>query len=63
MNINKLRNAYLSGNPRVFRYSNVFGFIQHCWGNKFTPDNSVTMYDEEEHKMYLVKKEHEDEFN
>lgn len=63
MQITKLKQAWLSDNPKVFRFKNVYGFMQFCWENKFTPDNSATAYDEEEDRMYLVKKEHENEFN
>lgn len=63
MNIDKLREAWQSGNPKVFRFRSIFGFIQYCWENKFTPDNSATAYDEKEERMYLVRKEHENEFN
>ena len=63
MNIDKLRDAWQSDNPNVFRFKNIYGFIQFCWENKFTPDNTVTAYDEKEDRMYLVRKEHENEFN
>ena len=63
MNIEKLKEAWKLGNPKVFRFKNIFGFIQFCWENKFTPNNSATAYDEKEERMYLVRKEHENEFN
>ena len=63
MNISKLKEAWLAGDYRVVRFSNVFGFIQFCWEHKMTPDNSVTEYDEKEGKMYLIRKEYENEFN
>ena len=46
MNIDKLREAWQLGNPKVFRFKSIFGFIQFCWENKFTPYNSATVYDE-----------------
>lgn len=63
MNIDKLREAWQLGNLTVFGFKNIFGFIQFCWENKFTPNNSATAYDEKEGVMYLVRKEHENEFN
>lgn len=63
MNIDKLREARQLGNPKVFRFKNIFKFIQFCWENRFTPNNSATAYDEKEERMYLVRKEHENEFN
>lgn len=41
MNIDKLREAWQLGNPKVFRFKSIFGFIQFCWENKFTPYNSA----------------------
>lgn len=63
MNIDKLREAWQLGNPNVFRFKSIYGFIQFCWENKYTPDNSATAYDEKEGRIYLVRKEHENEFN
>lgn len=63
MNIDKLKEAWQLGNPKVFRFKNVFSFVQFCWENKFAPNNSATAYDEKEERMYLVRKEHENEFN
>lgn len=63
MNIDKLEEAWQSGYSKVFRFKNIFGFMQFCWENKLTPDNSVTAYDEKKDRMYLVRKEYENEFN
>ena len=40
MNIDKLREAWQLGNPNVFRFKSIYGFIQFCWENKYTPDNA-----------------------
>lgn len=63
MNIDKLKEARQLGNLKVFRFKNIFRFMQVCWENKFTPNNSATAYDEKEGVMYLVRKEYENEFN
>mgnify|MGYP000003552440 FL=1 len=63
MNIDKLREAWLQDNPRVFCFSNIFNFVQFCWAHKFTPYNSAVAYDAENDEMYLVEKEYENEFS
>lgn len=63
MNIDKLREAWLQDNPRVFCFSNIFNFVQFCWAHKFTSYNSATAYDAENDEMYLVEKEYENEFS
>ncbi len=63
MNIRKVKREWLSGNPKVQRFSNLFTFVQFCWEYKLTPENSATVYDEDEGKLYIVEKENEDEFN
>lgn len=55
MNIDKLREAWQLGNPKVFRFKSIFGFIQFCWENKFTPYNSATVYDEKEESMDIKR--------
>ena len=68
MEIKKLKEQWLKEDPsresrKVFRFTNIFRFMEFCWLNKFTPDNTATAYDEEEQMMYIVRKEHENEFN
>lgn len=41
MNIDKLREAWLQDNPKIFCFSNIFNFVQFCWAHKFTPYNSA----------------------
>ena len=41
MNIDKLREAWLHDNPKIFCFSNIFNFVQFCWAHKFTPYNSA----------------------
>ena len=62
MNIAKLREEWMRGNPKVFRFKSICGFLQFCWVNKLTPCNSSTAYDAENDRMYLVRKEYENEF-
>lgn len=57
MNIDKLREAWLQDNPKIFCFSNIFNFVQFCWAHKFTPYNSAVAYDAENDEMYLVEKE------
>lgn len=40
----------------LFKFSNIFGFIQFCYENHITKDNSITEYDEEENCMYMKTK-------
>lgn len=63
MNIDKLREAWLQDNPKIFCFSNIFNFVQFCWAHKFTPYNSAVVYDAENDEMYLVEKEYENEFS
>ena len=63
LNIDKLREAWLQDNPKIFCFSNIFNFVQFCWAHKFTPYNSAVAYDAENDEMYLVEKEYENEFS
>lgn len=47
MNIAKLREEWMRGNSKVFRFESICGFLQFCWVNKLTPCNSSTAYDAE----------------
>ena len=43
-------------NPtRVWRFTNIFRFMDFCFLHKLTPNNSITYYDEKEQVMYLKK--------
>lgn len=44
MNIDKLREAWLQDNPKIFCFSNIFNFVQFCWAHKFTPYNSAVEF-------------------
>lgn len=49
-----LKDLYLSGNKFVFPFKNIFNFIDFCWQNKLTPENSITYYDKETMIMYIM---------
>lgn len=53
-----LKDRYLEGEKHIFRFDNIFGFLNFCMANRQTPENSETFYDSEENKMYLLDKEH-----
>lgn len=38
MNIDKLREAWLQDNPKIFCFSNIFNFVQFCWAHKFNAE-------------------------
>mgnify|MGYP003533423215 FL=1 len=56
MEAKDLKKEYLNGNPRVERFDNIFTFMQFCYINKLTEENSVTWYDEEKGLMYIARK-------
>lgn len=61
MNIlEELEQEYRKGKPWVYRFSNMFRFLDFCKAEQLTPERSRTAYDAENDCMYiedLVKKE------
>lgn len=56
MEAKDLITEYLNDNPKVERFDNMANFMQFCYINKLTEDNSITWYDEEKMLMYIARK-------
>lgn len=39
----------------IFRFKNIFAFMDFCYNNKLNKENSITYYDEEECYMYIKR--------
>lgn len=48
-----IKDDFIKGDTNVERFSNLFHFIDHCFDNKLTPENSITFYDTSEAIMYI----------
>ena len=48
-----IKDDFLKGDTNVERFSNLFHFIDYCFDNKLTPENSITFYDVSEDIMYI----------
>lgn len=53
-----LKDRYLEGEEHIFRFDNIFAFLNFCMANRLTSENSETFYDSEENKMYLLDERH-----
>lgn len=40
---------------RVYRFYNIFRFMNFCYKYKYTTENSITYYDDEEECMYIKR--------
>lgn len=40
---------------RVYRFKNIFRFMNFCYTHKYNTENSITYYDEEEECMYIKR--------
>lgn len=38
---------------RIYRFDNIFRFMNFCYKYKWNPKNSITYYDDEEECMYI----------
>lgn len=41
------------GHNRVYRFDNIFSFMNFCYEHKWNTKNSITYYDDEEECMYI----------
>lgn len=48
-----LRARYMEDDPHVYRFRNVFRFMDFCWKHKLGPENSRTEYSSDEDCMYI----------
>ncbi len=48
-----IKDDFLKGDTNVECFSNLFHFIEYCFDNKLTPENSITFYDTSEAIMYI----------
>lgn len=47
----KLINGYNS--KAVYKFDNIFEFLNFCYTHKWNTENSITYYDDEEECMYI----------
>lgn len=40
---------------RVYRFDNIFRFMNFCYKHKYNTENSITYYDDEEECMYIKR--------
>lgn len=40
---------------RVYRFDNIFRFMNFCYKHKYNTENSITYYDDKEECMYIKR--------
>lgn len=50
-----LKDKFFEGDSSIHRFNNIFIFMNFCYINKLTPENSETYYDVENYTMYITR--------
>lgn len=51
--LSELKKGYIEGKPWIYRFRNIFRFLNFCKEERLTPERSRTAYDAESDYMYI----------